>query len=148
VLMGGSVAHGYGTKELPDAEWNIVNDVAAAKALFGSGVPIYMMPLDSTQILLDATQQAKVFGKKTGMTKALEELTAEWSAATNRKSPMLFDAVAASFAVEPEICPTTPMRIEVDDKGFTKKIDGAANANVCLHSSVGQFFSIFMQRSF
>jgi len=148
VLMGGSVAHGYGTRELPDAEWNIVNDVAAAKALFGSGVPIYMMPLDSTQILLDATQQAKVFGKKTGMTKALEELTAEWSAATSRQSPMLFDVVAASFAVEPEICPTTPMRIEVDDKGFTKKIDGAANANVCLHSSVGQFFNIFMQRSF
>jgi len=31
VLMGGSVAHGYGNKEQPDAEWNIVNDVAAAR---------------------------------------------------------------------------------------------------------------------
>jgi purine nucleosidase len=148
VLMGGSVAHGYGTREQVDAEWNIVNDVAAAKALFESGVPIYMMPLDSTQILLDPTQQAKVFGKKTGMTRALEELTAEWSAATNRKSPMLFDAVAAEYAVKPEICPTTPMRIEVDDKGFTRRVDGASNANVCLHSSAGQFFAIFMQRSF
>jgi inosine-uridine nucleoside N-ribohydrolase len=82
------------------------------------------------------------------MSKALEELTAEWSAATSRQSPILFDAVAASYAVEPKICPTTPMRIEVDDKGFTKKVDGTANANVCLHSNVGQFFSIFMQRSF
>jgi purine nucleosidase len=56
VLMGGSVALGYGAKEQPDAEWNIVNDIAAAKALFGSGVPLYMMPLDSTQIQLDLTR--------------------------------------------------------------------------------------------
>ena len=148
VLMGGSVAHGYGTKEQPDAEWNIVNDISAAKALFGSGVSLYMMPLDSTQIQLDLPRQAELFGKKTGMTKALEELTAEWSAATKHQSPTLFDAVAAAYAVRPEVCPTTAMRIEVDDKGFTKKVGGAANANVCLHSSADRFFDIFMQRSF
>jgi inosine-uridine nucleoside N-ribohydrolase len=148
VIMGGSVARGYGTKEQPDAEWNIVNDVAAAKALFGSGVPLYMMPLDSTQIQFDQARQAELFGKKTGMTKALEELTAEWSAATKHRSPTLFDAVAAVYAVKPEVCPTTPMRIEVDDKGFTKKVDGAANANVCLHSTAEAFFDVFMPRSY
>jgi purine nucleosidase len=148
VLMGGSVAHGYGAKEQPDAEWNIVNDISAAKALFGSGVPLYMMPLDSTQIQLDLTRQAEVFGKGTGMTKALEELTAEWSAATHHRSPTLFDAVAAAYAVKPEVCPATPMRIEVDANGFTRKVEGAANANVCLRSNAGQFFDIFMQRSF
>jgi inosine-uridine nucleoside N-ribohydrolase len=145
VLMGGSVAHGYGMKEQPDAEWNIVNDIAAAKALFGSGVPLYVMPLDSTQIQLDPAQ---LFGKETGMTKALEELTAEWSAATKHQSPTLFDAVATAYAVKPEVCPTAPMRIEVDDKGFTRRVDGAANANVCLRSSADQFFAFFMQRSF
>jgi purine nucleosidase len=148
VLMGGSIAHGYGTKEQPNAEWNIVNDVAAAKALFGSGVPLYVMPLDSTQIQLNPARQAELFGKETGMTEALKELTAEWSAATNRTSPTLFDAVAAAYAVSPEVCPTTPMRIEVDDKGFTKKVDGAANANVCLHSTASSFFDVFMPRSF
>jgi inosine-uridine nucleoside N-ribohydrolase len=148
VLMGGSVAHGYGNKEKPDAEWNIVNDIAAAKALFGAGVPLYVMPLDSTQIQFDPSRQAELFGKKTGMSEALEELTAEWSAATKHKSPTLFDAVAATYAVKPEICPTTPMRIEVDDKGFTRKVDGVANANVCLHSTAGSFFEIFMPRSF
>ncbi len=148
VMMGGSVARGYGNKEQPDAEWNIVNDVAAAKALFGSGVPLYVMPLDSTQIQLDPARQAELFGKKTGMTKALEELTAEWGAATKYRSPTLFDAVAAAYAVKPEVCPTAPMRIEVDDKGFTKKVDGAANANVCLHSTTGSFFDVFLPRSF
>jgi inosine-uridine nucleoside N-ribohydrolase len=148
VLMGGSVEHGYGNKEEPDAEWNIVNDVAGAKALFGSGVPLYVMPLDSTQIPLDAARQAELFGKKTGMTKALEELTAEWSAGTHRKSPLLFDVVAAAYAVKPEVCPATPMRIEVDDKGFTRRVGGDANANVCLRSATGQFFDLFMSREF
>ena len=127
VLMGGSVAHGYGAKEQPDSEWNIVNDVAAAKALFGSGVPLYMMPLDSTQIQLDVTRQAELFAKKTGMSEALEDLTAEWSAGTNHRLPTLFDVVAAAYAVKPEICPMTPMRIEVDDKGFTRRVSGPAN---------------------
>jgi purine nucleosidase len=148
VLMGGSVGHGYGNKEQADAEWNIVNDIAAAKALFGSGVPLYVMPLDSTRIPLDIARQAEVFGKKTGMTKALEELTAEWSVATNQKSPTLFDVVAAAYAVKPEVCPTTTMRIEVDDKGFTRRVSGAANANVCLDSATGQFFDLFMSRVF
>ena len=148
VLMGGSVARGYGNKTEPEAEWNIVNDVAAVKALFGSGVPLYVMPLDSTQILLEAPRQAELFGKKTGMTTALEELTAEWSAATHRESPLLFDAVAAAYAVKPEICPTTKMRIEVDDKGFTRRVSGPVNANVCLVSKTDEFFDLFMARSF
>jgi inosine-uridine nucleoside N-ribohydrolase len=149
VLMGGSVERGYGNKDTPDAEWNIVNDVAAAKALFASGVPLYVMPLDSTQIPLDAARQAELFGKKTGMAKALEELTAEWSAAAvNRRPPVLFDAVAAAYAVKPEVCPATAMRIEVDDKGFTRRVSGVANANVCLRSATGEFFDLLMSRVF
>jgi hypothetical protein len=34
--------------------------------------------LDSTQIPLEPSRQSELFGKKTGMSKALEELTAEW----------------------------------------------------------------------
>ncbi len=148
VLMGGSIAHGYGNKPEPEPEWNIINDVAAAKALFGSGVPLYVMPLDSTQIPLGVARQAQLFEKKTGMTNALEELTAEWSLATHQKSPLLFDAVAVAYSVKPEICPTTAMRIEVDDKGFTRRVDGAANANVCLDSKTDDFFALFMPRVF
>jgi purine nucleosidase len=148
VLMGGSIARGYGNKPEPEAEWNILNDVAAAKALFGSGVPLYVMPLDSTEIPLDLARQKQLFGKKTGMTNALEELTAEWSAATHQKSPLLFDAVAAAYALKPEICPTTAMRIAVDDKGFTRRVDGAADASVCLDSKTDLFFALFMSRIF
>jgi inosine-uridine nucleoside N-ribohydrolase len=148
VMMGGSVEHGYGSKVEPDAEWNIENDVPAARELFGSGVPLYLMPLDSTQIPLDVARQLELFGKRTEMAKALAELTAEWSAATNHKSPTLFDAVAAAYTVKRQICPTTAMRIEVDGKGFTRRVDGVANAHVCLHSTPSAFFELFMPRSF
>ena len=146
VLMGGSVALGYGGKKEPEVEWNILNDIAAAQALFGAGVPLYVMPLDSTEIPLGPERQAQLFAKKTGMTKALEELTAEWSAAVKHTSPTLFDAVAVAYAVRPEICPMTPMRIEVDDKGMTRRVSGAANANVCLDSKTGEFFDLFLSR--
>ena len=58
VLMGGSIHKGYGDLGYvpdrgPQPEYNIYSDVAAAQRLFSSGVPIFMMPLDSTQLKLD-----------------------------------------------------------------------------------------------
>jgi purine nucleosidase len=146
VLMGGSIERGYGGKKEPEAEWNILNDVASAKALFGSGVPLYVMPLDSTEIPLGTERQAELFAKKTGMTEALRELTAEWSAASDHRSPTLFDVVAAAYVVRQDVCPMVAMRIEVDDKGFTRRVSGAANANVCLASKTGEFFDLLMAR--
>ena len=63
VLMGGSVRRGYGdlgyTAPVPPMpEWNILNDVASAQKLFASGVPLYVMPLDSTQLKLDEVKRA------------------------------------------------------------------------------------------
>ena len=54
--MGGSVYRGYDGFAYPTVapkpmpEWNILCDVAAARMVFASGVPLYVMPLDSTQI--------------------------------------------------------------------------------------------------
>ena len=49
VLMGGSIYRGYGDANAPpNSEWNINRDPAGAKALLASGVPVFMMPLDST----------------------------------------------------------------------------------------------------
>jgi len=55
VLMGGSIARrfgdlGYAKPRGPEPEWNIKNDIPSARKLFASGVPIFMMPLDSTQL--------------------------------------------------------------------------------------------------
>ena len=154
VLMGGSVYRGYegfnyptGTPH-PQPEWNILCDVAAAKRVFTSGVPLYVMPLDSTQIRLQELERARIFSNGSPLTDALTILTQQWSATTNSPTPTLFDVVAVAYAIQPELCPTRAMRLRVDDEGNTKVEDGAPNAQVCLRSDSDQFLEFYMPRIF
>src|SRR5436305_1261614 len=53
-LMGGSIYRGYGdigsgTPHGLEPEWNIKNDIPSAQKLLAAGVPLFVMPLDSTQ---------------------------------------------------------------------------------------------------
>jgi len=61
-------------------------------------------------------------------------------------TPTLFDPVAVAYAIHPELCPATPMRLEVDDKGFTRPIEGAPNAQVCLKSDESGFLKLLLHR--
>lgn len=150
VLMGGSIRRGYDylgqPAGKPSAEYNIQMDVASANKLLASGVPIFMLPLDSTQLDLDAAARARLFEKKTPLTGVLSQLYAEWSAATNRRTPVLFDAMAVAYDVDPKLCPMTPLRLHVDRAGFTRVDDGTPNVNVCLKSNSDEFFSFYIPR--
>jgi purine nucleosidase len=150
VLMGGSVYRGYsqfnyGKTHGPDPEWNIICDVQAAQKVFTSGVPLYVMPLDSTQIKLQEPERAEIFKAGTALTDALLVLYTQWSRGTIQ-TPTLFDAVVVAYASHPELCPTEPMRLRVDDQGYTRVEAGAPNAQVCLRSSSDQFLEFFMPR--
>jgi inosine-uridine nucleoside N-ribohydrolase len=147
VLMGGSIARRYGDLGYtpprgPEAEWNIVNDIPAAQKLFGSGVPIYMMPLDSTQLKLDEVKRSILFQAGTPLTDALTLLYHEWG----QETPTLFDVMTIGYILNPNLCPVTPMRIRVDDKGFTRVESGPPNAQVCLNSDPETFFRFYMKR--
>jgi len=150
VLMGGSVYRGYsqfnyGKTHGPDPEWNIICDIHAAQKVFTSGVPLYVMPLDSTQIKLQELERAEIFKSGTPLTDALLVLYTQWSHGT-ALTPTLFDAVVVAYATHPELCPTQPMRLRVDDQGYTRPEPGAPNAQVCLRSSSDQFLEFFMPR--
>ncbi len=151
VMMGGSVYRGYGESRYgsarpPEAEYNIAMDPVSAQKLFRSGVPIYMMPLDSTQLKFDEIKRATLATISTPMTDALQILTNEWAHAGNQVTPTMFDAVAVGYAVDPKTCPTTPLHIEVDDKGFTRPTPGTPNAEVCLEPKEEAFFNLLMPR--
>jgi len=151
VIMGGSVRRGYGDLGyLPDhgadAEYNIAMDPAAAQAVFHSGVPLYIMPLDSTQIPLGDGPRSLLFTQSTNLTDALALLYEQWSRTTNLRTPTLFDAMAVAYAIDPTQCPATPLQIEVDGKGFTREAQGKPNANVCLHSDTDKFLEFYMPR--
>ena len=147
VMMGGSIECGYGelwfcTAHGPDAEWNIINDIPSAKKLFLSGVPLYVMPLDSTQLKIDEVKRAFLFKQGTPLTDALTLLYHEWG----QQTPTLFDPVTVAYILNPKICPVQPMHIRVDDKGFTRAEPGAPNAQVCMHSDSDAFFRLQIGR--
>jgi purine nucleosidase len=147
VLMGGSVRRGYGDMEYtlpvpPMPEWNILNDVASAQKLFASGVPLYVMPLDSTQLKLDEVKRAFLFSQGTAVTDQLAILYHLWG----QETPTLFDPMTLVFALKPELCPVTGMHIRVDEKGFTREEPGPVNAQVCLESNSDDFFRFYLKR--
>jgi purine nucleosidase len=147
VIMGGSIRKGYGDygyneHVAPMPEWNILNDVASAQKLFGSGVPLFVMPLDSTQLKLDEVKRAFLFTRGTAVTDQLTILYHLWALET----PTLFDPMAVAFALKPELCPVTPLHIRVDEKGFTREEPGTANAQVCLESNAEDFFQFYLRR--
>ena len=148
VMMGGSVYRGYGDGRPPEPEWNIKLDPEGAKLLFGSGVPIYMMPLDSTQIPLGQAERDRLFSFGSPLTDQLTLLYHQWAAMNEGHSPTptLFDPVAAAYTVRPELCPAKPLRIEVDDRGMTKPVDGQPNANVCIESDTAHFVDFLVGR--
>jgi len=151
VMMGGSIYRGYDDakgQRPPDAEWNISRDPAGLRALLASGVPVFMMPLDSTQVHLETKEREEIFAHGSPVTDQLTLLYHQWKAGTEGhwEAPTLFDPVAVTYAIRPDLCPATPMRLEVDDKGFTRPVEGAPNAQVCLKSDEKGFLELLVAR--
>jgi purine nucleosidase len=153
ILMGGSIHRGYGDLGFgpptpPQPEWNILNDIPSAQKLFASGVPLFVMPLDATQLRLDEVKRAYLFTQGTAITDALTILYHQWG----QQTPTLFDPMTIAFLVNPALCPVQPMHIRVDEKGFTRPDPGPSNApnppnaQVCLDSNPDAFFRFFLPR--
>jgi len=145
--MGGSVRRGYGDLGYTAAvaampEWNILSDVGSAQKLFTSGVPLFVMPLDSTQLKLDEVKRAFLFAQGTTVTDQLAVLYHLWG----QETPTLFDPMTLVFVLRPELCPVTGMHIRVDEKGYTREEPGAVNAQVCLNSNAEDFFRFYLKR--
>jgi inosine-uridine nucleoside N-ribohydrolase len=147
VLMGGSIERGYGDLGYfephgPDAEWNIKNDIPSARKLFASGVPIFMMPLDATQLKFDEVKRAILFRSATPLSDALALLYHEWG----QETPTLYDPLTIAYILDPALCPVKPVHITVDDQGFTRTGAGVPNAQICLDSDSDRFFRLFIRR--
>lgn len=170
VMMGGSINRGYGDigygpPHGPTPEWNVINDIPSAQKLFGAGVPLFVMPLDSTQLKLNAANRNFLFRQGTPITDALTLLYHEWG----QETPTLFDPMTIAFLVKPDLCPVQPMLIHVDEQGYTRVVATpkspnalgppggataqnsantgyAPNAQVCLESNADAFFQFLLPR--
>ncbi len=125
VLMGGAVRVGYDGTPPAIAEWNIRSDVKAAQTVFSSGIPLLVAPLDATtHAKLDADSRKRIFAACTPITFQIQTLYE----LGDEPSPTMFDPVAVALAFDESFCRIEPMRLEVDDNGLTRKIEGEPNA--------------------
>jgi inosine-uridine nucleoside N-ribohydrolase len=153
VIMGGSIERGYGVNAQgnpnpPQPEWNILCNPAGAKALLASGVPVFMMPLDSTQVPLDEKNRETLSAYRSPLNEQLTLLYREWvlGTPTHSLTPTLFDPVAVTYTFRPDLCPVKPMHIDVSDEGLTLPGTGAPNAQVCLQSDEKGFLDLLLSR--
>ncbi len=144
VLMGGSIALGYEPGSGAAAEYNIASDIEAARAVFASGIPIVMAPLDVTAMLqLDRAGRKRVFEARTPLSSALSALYRFWG----RETPTLFDPMAVALVIEPSLCEMKDLAIRVDQKGFTRVESGQTpNAKVAVRTNPRRFFEFYLRR--
>lgn len=142
VLMGGAAFVGYNNEPPPMPEWNIRCDPAAARVVFNSGVPIVMAGLDATTMMkLDEERQKKMAatGKRTN--DAIASLRLLWG----QPIPTLYDPVAAAYAAGHVFAEERPVRIEVQDDGLTKVVDGPPNAVALVNPKKDAFLDWYVE---
>ena len=127
ILTGGSLRTGPDGKPGAVAEANIRADVKAAQAVFDSGVPLVVVPLDATAgLTLNGADLKKVFAPGTALSLQIQALYQLW----DRQSPPLADVLAAALCFEERFCQFEDLGLRVDARGFTVPREGKRNARV------------------
>jgi inosine-uridine nucleoside N-ribohydrolase len=143
VLMGGSVAIGYEGKPKPEPEWNMETDIAAARTVFKSGVPLTVIPLDVTATLkLEKKQREAIFSAHTPLTWQVQNLYELW----DRETPILFDPAAVMAAFDDSFFTFDEMYLEISDTGMTLAKELKPNCRVARTIQRTAFLDSFSER--
>jgi inosine-uridine nucleoside N-ribohydrolase len=143
VLMGGAICVGYNGKPPVEAEWNIRMDIQAAQTVFASGIPLLIAPLDATtELKLEEPLRRRLLSARTPLT---QQLCALYQL-TDRSTPTLFDPVAVALCFDGQFCKLQELRLEVDDHGFTRVVQGRANARVATTILSQEFLKWYLDR--
>ena len=156
VLMGGAMGLGNVT---PAAEFNIAADPEAARAVFESGVPITMVPLETTHQAL-ATPQVieRIAELDFPLADVCVELLGFFAETYLRvfgfEAPAVHDPCAVAWVIDPTLVPTQSMRVDIETQaefsvgrtvcdlyGITGR---AANAEVGIGLEVERFWDLMI----
>jgi inosine-uridine nucleoside N-ribohydrolase len=146
VLMSGSIG-ANAWSPAPVAEWNVVRSTADAQLVYGAGLNLTTVPLDSTTyVRLKTDERTRLQNAGTPLTRALEALYRLWlNDETSRMT--LHDQMAVAEALRPgeffNRCEALPIR--VDDQGFTKiDRDHGKATTVCLEPKRDAFVAFYL----
>lgn len=146
VLMSGSIGANVWSPT-PIAEWNVVRATADAQVVYGAGMPMTIVPLDSTTyVTLRNDERARLEKHPAPVTRALEALYRLWIGSPDQRMT-LHDQMAIAETLRPGEffgrCPSMPIR--VDDQGFTR-VDQASGkpVTVCLEPKRDAFMKFYI----
>jgi inosine-uridine nucleoside N-ribohydrolase len=147
VLMSGSIG-ANAWSPAPVAEWNVVRSTADAQLVYGAGLSLTTVPLDSTTyVRLKPEERVRLQNAGTPLTRSLEALYRLWlNDETSRMT--LHDQMAVAEALRPgeffNRCESLPIR--VDDQGFTKiDRDRGKPTTVCLEPKRDAFVGFYLE---
>jgi inosine-uridine nucleoside N-ribohydrolase len=129
------------------AEWNVVRATADAQLVYSAGFPLTTVPLDSTSyVQLKDDERERLRARGTPLTRSLETLYRLWLDAPSRRMT-LHDQLAVAETARPGefFGHCDPLRLRVDDQGFTR-IDEARgqSVSVCLEPKRDAFVKYYL----
>jgi purine nucleosidase len=146
VLMSGNVyGRADGGKVIP--EWNVVVATKDSQLVYGAGLPITIVPLDSTTLVkLNEAERVQIRKRGSPVTHSLETLYRLWIASPQSRMT-LHDQLAVAEAARPGeyFAKKEKLPLVVDDKGFTliNKQSGK-DTIVCLDPKRDQFMEYYV----
>jgi len=146
VLMSGSIA-GNAWSPSAVAEWNVKRAIADAQLVYGTGLPLTTVPLDSTTyVTLKEDERERLMKHPAPLTRALESLYRLWIERPSQRMT-LHDQMALAEAQQPGrfFAHCDPMPLRVDGEGYTR-VDRANGrpVHVCLEPKRNEFMNHFL----
>ena len=132
-------------------EWNALCDPEATRIVFGTGVPITMVGLDVTTKCVMSYEQVKAVGAiDRPINQICFELIHLWGGDNPEPRPTLHDPLAVATLIDPTLCETHEMRIEVETRadhlrGATVPVAGEPNTSVCTSVDATRFMDYFVE---
>lgn len=121
VLMSGCI-YGMAGKSEPVAEYNVRASVTDSQMVYGAGLPLTIVPLDSTTLVqLRDEERVRVQKSKSPLAYSLECLYRLWLSHPSARMTIHDQLAVAETARPGELFGlTVTLPISVDDKGFTR----------------------------
>ena len=132
-------------------EWNALCDPEATRIVFGTGAPITMVGLDVTTKCVMNYKQVKAIGAvDRPINRICFELIHLWGGDNPEPHPTLHDPLALATLIDPTLCETHEMRIEVETRadhlrGATVPVAGEPNTSVCVSVDSARFMDYFVE---
>lgn len=147
VLMSGSIG-ANAWSAVPFAEWNVVRATEDAQLVYGAGMPLTIVPLDSTSyVRLETSERQRLEKHPAPLTRALEALYRLWLGSPEQRMT-LHDQMAIGEILRPGqfFGRCSPMPIRVDEKGYTRvDADRGKPVSVCLEPKREAFMKFYVE---